>query len=116
MTGYKVIGRLLCGSCDPKNRHIMAKLVDTANGAALRATFVGPDNPPSRFGIPPRLETATGMCSSQRWVTLSTILTPWRLGAPITVGGAFLPEYFAEMEESYRRTGKPVVRVIELNR
>lgn len=38
------------------------------------------------------------------------------IGCPNHSWGAFLPEYFAEMEESYRRTGKPVVRVIELNR
>ncbi len=115
MSEPKVIGRVLCGSCDPKHRHVMAKLVDTPVGAALRANLRYPsqgsefaaDRPTARFHYDDLLLTDMG----DPWTQTKAIT----LGCPKHTVGAFLPEYFAAIEAEYRRTGRPVNRIVHFS-
>lgn len=121
MSDPKVIARLLCARCDPSNRRVIARLIDTPRGAALRANLRRRD---SLVGI---VENPVAMREVHDELTLVDMppLDPdgssWTFGvnpAVVVIGCpkhdwmAVTGDWLREIEEEYRRTGRPVVRVV----
>ncbi len=100
----KVIGKVLCGECPPKKRRVMARLVDTPDGPALRATYrrariAGPD---VRYDV-----------------TLERLAEQWsatpvaKLGCPLHSYLAVTVTWLEEIVAEYRQSGRPVIRVVD---
>lgn len=102
----KVIARLLCGECTG-NRHVMAKLVDTPNGAALRAS-----DRRRRFEDMPVRDMPT-LEQRPAWFGVSDPPPIAEVGCPRHGWVAVTSEYLRDVEARYRQTGQVVTRILD---
>ena len=115
MSDAKEIARLLCGECDAKNRRVMAVLVDSPNGAALRSTMrhVGPreERRESYDDLPIAQMPSIDERRGGWWAGETPAVV--NLGCRDHSWVAITGDALREIEAEYRATGRKVVRILD---